>query len=72
MEKSGAEPTQTQNHDSGGETMAGVLNTGGPPPPGPAVFPQRQVQQQAQPQAQTAELIRPPPGGLTKSPDELT
>ena len=67
MEKSGAEPPQAQNHDSGGETMAGTL-----PPPGPATFPQRPAQQQEQLQTQSTFLIRPLPGGLTKSPEELT
>ena len=60
-----AEPTNTQSPDSGGETQE-------PPPLIAPTFPEQPLQQQAQPQVQMHTLFQPPPGGLTKSPEELT
>ena len=60
-----AEPTNSQGHDPGGETTE-------PPPLAAPVFPERPSQQQERPQVQNNELLRPPPGGLTRSPEELT
>ena len=60
-----AEPTISQNPGSGGEPQE-------PPPLEAPVFPQRLVAQQDRPQAYAPNLLRPPPGGLTRSPEELT
>ena len=47
----------------------------GPPPPPPVpppTFPARPPRQQGAPQDRTGVLTRPPPGGINKSPEELT
>ena len=64
MGEPGAEPTVAQNQGSGGDSDA--------PPWEQPSFPRRRLPQQGQQQALTPALIRPPPGGLTQSPEELT
>ena len=64
MGDQGAEPTNSQNQGSGGNTEA--------PPWERPVLPQRQSPQQGPQQEQTSGLLRPPPGGLTQSPEQLT
>ena len=68
--ESRAEPPESQDHGPGEEAQ----QTQGPPDPLVSpVFPQRRLEQQEPSQApETASLLRPPPGGLTKSPEELT
>ena len=66
MEEPRAEPPQSQDQGPGEETS-------GPPPLVSPTFPQRPAQQQEPQQAQQkSPLLRPPPGGLTRSPEELT
>ena len=62
-----AEPQQSQDQGSREDT------SGSAPPLGPLKFPPRPVQQQGQQSVQSSTtLLRPPPGGLTQSPEELT
>ena len=66
MGEARAEPN-TRSQDQG-------LGEEAPPfdPPSFPSLPQQQIQLQGQPEVPTHGLIIPPPGGLTKSPEELT